>query len=71
MKLKLDENLPEPVQSALRALGREVEATRRVGLPFRPDPTGWQATQAAGRFLILQALDCSDADGPRPGARRV
>lgn len=71
MKLKLDEYLPEPVQSALQALGHEVETARRVGLPGRPDPTGWQAARAAGRFLILQALDSSDADGPRPGARRV
>lgn len=49
MKRKPDVNFPESLPVAWPALGHEVETTRQMGLPGRPDPTEWQATRAAGR----------------------
>jgi len=67
MRLKLDENLPESLVSALAPLGHEVDNVRREGLVGRSDPDIWQAAQAGGRFLITQDLDFSDLRKYAPG----
>jgi predicted nuclease of predicted toxin-antitoxin system len=67
MRLKLDENLPESLVSALAALGHEVDNVRLEGLVGRSDPDIWQAAQAGGRFVITQDLDFSDLRKYAPG----
>lgn len=67
MKVKLDENLPEALMSALAALGHDVDNVRQERLSGRSDPDVWQAAQTAGRLLITQDLDFSDARRFVPG----
>lgn len=67
MKLKLDENLPEALVTALAALGHDVDNVRMEGLAGRDDPTVWQAAQESGRFLLTQDLDFSDRRRFGPG----
>ena len=67
MKVKLDENLPESLLSALSALGHEVDNVRLEGLAGQSDPDIWGAAQAEGRFLITQDLDFSDVRRFKPG----
>jgi predicted nuclease of predicted toxin-antitoxin system len=45
MKLKLDENLPESLVSALSVLEHDVDNLRREGLAGQSDPNVWQASQ--------------------------
>lgn len=68
MRLKLDENLPESLVEGLIALGHEVDSARLEGLSGQPDTTIWRAAQEAGRFLITQDLDFSDARQYAPGS---
>ncbi len=68
MKLKLDENLPLSLVSALQQLGHDVDSALSEGLAGKPDPVVWEASQDAGRFLITQDLDFSDIRRFKPGA---
>lgn len=67
MKLKLNENLPESLVGELAALNHDVDSVRQEGLAGHDDPDVWAAAQAAGRFLITQDLDFSDARKFGPG----
>lgn len=67
MKLKLDENLPEALVSALAAFGHDVDNVRLEGLVGRNDDGIWKAAQDSGRFLITQDLDFSDLRNFAPG----
>jgi len=67
MKIKLDENLPTRLALALSRLGHDVDTVPQEGLRGRDDPSIWRAAQAAGRFLITQDMDFSDARRYRPG----
>ena len=60
MKIKLDENLPDRLVSALTGLAHDVDTVRGEQLIGRADPDVWSAAQAAQRFLITQDLDFSD-----------
>lgn len=68
MKLKLDENLPESLVSALSALGHDVDNVRLEGLVGQSDPKVWRVAQQEGRFFITQDLDFSDVRQFKPGA---
>ena len=67
MKIKLDENLPEGLTSALVSLGHDVDTVRAENLAGSGDAEVWQAAQRAGRFLITQDLDFADARRYTPG----
>jgi hypothetical protein len=66
LKIKLDENLPDRLVSALTVLGH-VDTVRAERLVGRADPDVWNAAQAARRFLITQDLDFSDMRRYAPG----
>lgn len=68
MKLKLDENIPVSVAERLRRLGYDVDTVRDEGLGGDSDVHVWSAAHAAGRFLVTQDLDFSDARVFRPGS---
>ena len=67
MKVKLDENLPSRLVSALTDLGHQVDTVVAEDLAGSEDPVIWEAAQKAKRFLITQDLDFSDARRFRPG----
>jgi predicted nuclease of predicted toxin-antitoxin system len=67
MKIKLDENLPASLVELLTAAGHDADTAPQEGLTGQRDSTVWQATQAAGRFLITQDLDFSDVRKFAPG----
>lgn len=67
MKLKLDENLPSGLLSALHALGHDVDSVLSEQLSGHEDASVWTAAQAAGRFLVTQDLDFSDSRRYVPG----
>lgn len=67
MKIKLDENLPVRLVESLAALGHDVDTVSEEGLASRPDEDIWRAAQEAGRFLVTQDLDFSDARRYLPG----
>jgi predicted nuclease of predicted toxin-antitoxin system len=67
VKIKLDENLPESLVAALRALHHDTDNVRQEGLAGRNDPDVWAAAQADRRFLVTQDLDFSDVRQFRPG----
>ncbi|MBI3206390.1 MAG: DUF5615 family PIN-like protein [Myxococcales bacterium] len=67
MKLKLDENLPATLATRLRALGFDADTVLDEGLGGRSDGDVWAAAQTAGRFLVTQDLDFSDARVFAPG----
>ena len=67
MKIKLDENLPERLMSALTALGHDMDTVYVERLNGQADPNVWKATQAAQRFFITQDLDFSDIRRYTPG----
>lgn len=60
MKIKLDENLPLRLVSALESLGHDVDTVEDEGLSGESDETVWHAAQQENRFLITQDLDFSD-----------
>ena len=70
MKIKLDENLPRRLISALGALGHDVHTPHDEGLSGASDRAVWEASQREGRFLITQDLDFSDARRFSPGSHR-
>jgi predicted nuclease of predicted toxin-antitoxin system len=67
VNIKLDENLPERLVSALQALGHDVDTVRAEHLAGRDDTDVWQAAQSVDRFLITQDLDFSDVRRYTPG----
>lgn len=67
MKIKLDENLPQRLASALIAAGHDVDTVRQEGLQGKKDPVVWKATQEAARFFITQDLDFADERNFMPG----
>lgn len=67
MNIKLDENLPERLVSALQPLGHDVDTIRAERLTGHDDPDVWSAAQIAGRFFITQDLDFSDIRQYTPG----
>lgn len=70
MRIKLDENLPAVLVPDLVALGHDVDTAVDEGLGGRDDPTVWAAAQAAGRLLVTQDLDFSDARAFVPGTHQ-
>ena len=68
MKLKLDENLPEALATALTALGHDVDNVRSEGFAGQNDGRIWEAAQDSRRFLITQDLDFSDIRKFAPGS---
>ena len=67
MNIKLDENLPDRLVSALSDFGYHVDTVRSEQLAGRDDADVWSAAQSAGRFLITQDLDFSDLRRYTPG----
>lgn len=67
MKIKLDENLPVSLFELFRNHGHDVDTVENEGLTGENDRTVWEATQQAGRLLITQDLDFSDARKFAPG----
>jgi predicted nuclease of predicted toxin-antitoxin system len=68
VKIKLDENLPDRLVSALAALGHAVDTVPDEGLAGFDDSHVWAAAQADGRFLITQDLDFADVRRFVPGS---
>ena len=67
MKIKLDENLPRGLVEVLQRQGHDPDTVPQEGLTGRRDESVWKAAQEAGRFLITQDLDFSDARKFAPG----
>jgi predicted nuclease of predicted toxin-antitoxin system len=67
VKIKLDENLPRQLVPLLTKLGHDVDTVPDERLTGRDDTAVWAAAQAAGRFLVTQDLDFSDARTYVPG----
>jgi len=67
VKIKLDENLPDRLVSALTGLDHDVDTVYVERLNGRIDADVWNATQTARRFFITQDLDFSDIRRYTPG----
>ena len=67
MKIKLDENIPVRLASALATLGHDVDTAASEGLKGRPDVDVWNAARNEERFLITEDLDFSDVRQFKPG----
>ena len=67
MKIKLDENLPHQLVPLLTGPGHDVDTVPDEQIAGRDDAVVWAAAQAAGRFLVTQDLDFSDARKYAPG----
>ena len=70
MKIKLDENLPDRLVTALTDLGYDVDSVVSERLTGEDDRAVWQAAQQAERFLITQDLDFSDIRRYAPGTHQ-
>ncbi len=68
MKIKLDENLPLGLATALKNLGHNVHTTSEEGLVGKDDEDIWTVSQHENRFLITQDLDFSDLRRFAPGS---
>ncbi|MGB9337439.1 MAG: DUF5615 family PIN-like protein [Candidatus Acidiferrales bacterium] len=68
MRIKLDENLPVSLKSAIEKFGHDVDTTQHEGLRGRTDREVWDAAQKDRRFLITQDLDFSDIRRFAPGS---
>lgn len=67
MNIKLDENLPDRLVSALNSFGHSVDTVRSERLAGRDDVDVWSGAQSAGRFFLTQDLDFSDMRRYAPG----
>ena len=67
MKIKIDENLPTGLVTALADLEHDLHTVADENLVGEPDDAIWEACQAEGRFLITQDLDFSDIRRFEPG----
>lgn len=68
MRIKLDENLPAALVSALAALGHDADTSVAEGLGGARDVVVWAAAQREGRFFVTQDLDFSDRRAFAPGS---
>lgn len=67
MKIKLDENIPLRIKTALTDLGHDVDTVVEEGARGASDQMIWKIAQEAGRFLITQDMDFSDIHRFTPG----
>ena len=67
MNIKLDENIPYAALAELQQLGHDADSVQDEGLRGVADPGVWRAATHAGRMLITQDLDFSDARRFQPG----
>ena len=67
MRIKLDENLPGRLVSALAKLGHDVDTVPSERVAGKDDAVVWQAAQSSQRFLVTQDLDFSDIRKYTPG----
>lgn len=67
MNIKLDQNLPYQLVQLLTDLGHDVDTVPDEHIAGRDDDVVWAAAQTAGRFLVTQDLDFSDARKYAPG----
>ena len=67
MTIKLDENLPHQLVQLLTDLGHDVDTVPNEHIAGQDDDVVWAAAQSAGRFLVTQDLDFSDARKYVPG----
>jgi predicted nuclease of predicted toxin-antitoxin system len=65
--MKLDENLPHQLVQLLTDLGHDVDTVPDEHIAGQNDDVAWAAAQSAGRFLVTQDLDFSDARKYIPG----
>jgi hypothetical protein len=70
VRIKLDENLPSRLVSALQARGHDVDTLASELTAGTDDAHVWTACQTTGRFLITQDLDFSDVRRYAPGTHR-
>jgi predicted nuclease of predicted toxin-antitoxin system len=70
LRLKLDENLPQRAEQALRGLGHDVETALSEGLAGAEDPSLLSACIAEDRILVTLDLDFSDIREYPPGSHR-
>ena len=70
LRFKLDENLPERVESALRSLGHDVQTAVSEGLAGAIDPAVLEAASAENRILVTLDLDFSDVRVYPPGSHK-
>jgi predicted nuclease of predicted toxin-antitoxin system len=70
VKIKLDENLPHQLVQLLTDLGHDVDTVPAEHLAGRDDDVVWATAQTAGRFLVTQDLDFSDARKYAPGTHQ-
>ena len=67
MKIKLDENLPDRLVSALSGFGHDVDTVYAEQLTGRVDDDVWNGAQAEKPFFVTQDLDFSDMRRYAPG----
>jgi hypothetical protein len=67
VKIKLDENLPDRLVSALGEFGHDVDTVYVERMNGRVDADVWNGAQTARRFFITQDLDFSDMRRYAPG----
>ena len=67
VKIKLDENLPDRLVSALSGFGHDVDTVYAEQLTGRVDDDVWNGAQAKKRFFVTQDLDFSDMRRYAPG----
>ncbi len=70
LRFKLDENLPQRAEQALRGLGHDVETALSEGLAGAEDPRLLSACIAEDRILVTLDLDFSDIREYPPGSHR-
>jgi len=70
VRIKLDENLPHQLVQLLTDLVHDVDTVPAEHLAGRDDDVVGAAAQTAGRFLVTQDLDFSDARKMRPARTR-
>ena len=70
LRLKLDENLPRKVETALRTLGHDVETAFSEGLAGAIDRLLLAECIAEDRILITLDLDFADIREYPPGSQR-
>ncbi len=68
LRLKLDENLPQRAESALRELGVDVQTAHSERLAGAADPVLFAACIAEDRVLVTLDLDFADIREYPPGS---